>query len=221
MTDPAYDATDRRPIQSRNTWWAERATQRLVRLGVSPNAISIFGMLAAMAAGFAFCATDNVTGIGQRLLWLAAGLLCQLRLLCNLLDGMVAVKRGMASPKGELFNEVPDRISDAFVFVGLGYSLGGNIAIGYTAALVSVFVAYVRTMAKSIGAPNDFCGPMAKPQRMALATIVALYLAMSPASWRLPWGEPTIAVCIVTVLGLATALRRLSRAASYLERAAT
>jgi len=217
MTKPTYDPIDRRPIQSRNTHWAETATQLLVNFGISQNSISILGMLAAVAAGVSFYSTELGTGTGQRALWFCGGMLCQIRLLCNLFDGMVAVKCGIASPKGELYNEVPDRVSDAAVFIGLGYSMGGGIAMGYVAALVSVFAAYVRAASKATGAPNDFCGPMAKPQRMALATAIAMYMAFSPDSWRLPWGEPNVVLLIVIVGGIVTALRRLMRAAKHLE----
>ncbi len=208
---------ERRPIQSRNTRWAEAATRFLVRLGISPNAISLIGMIAAMVAGVAFYSTSMGTGPTQRVLWFCGGVLCQVRLLCNLFDGMVAVERNIASPLGELYNEVPDRVSDVVVFIGLGYSAGGNIAAGYIAALVSLFVAYVRVMATSAGAPNNFCGPMAKPQRMAIATLLAMLLALSPSSWRLPWSEVQVVLILVIVGGIATALRRLRRAAKHLE----
>jgi len=217
MTEPTYERPSRRPIQSRNTRWAESATQWLVNLGVKPNAISIFGMVSAVTAGVSFYLTNNATGSGARMLWFCGGVLCQIRLLCNLFDGMVAVKQNIASPRGELYNEVPDRVSDAAVFVGLGYSATGDVPFGYIAALVSIFVAYVRAIAKSTGAPDDFCGPMAKPQRMALAMIVALYMAFSPNSWRLMWGEAKVILAIVIVGGMLTALRRLIRAARYLE----
>jgi phosphatidylglycerophosphate synthase len=221
MTKLPYDPIDRRPIESRNTGWAQAVTQILVKLGVSPNSISILGMLAAVAAGVAFYSTQVATETSQRALWFFAGVLCQVRLLCNLFDGMVAVKCGIASPKGELYNEVPDRVSDAAVFIGLGYSAGGDIAFGYIAAIVSVFVAYVRAVAKSIGAPNDFRGPMAKPQRMAIVTVISVYMALSPVSWRLQWGEPKVVMVIVIVGGIVTALRRLVRAAKHLERSVT
>jgi phosphatidylglycerophosphate synthase len=142
------------------------------------------------------------------------------RLLCNLFDGMVAVARKIASRTGELYNEVPDRVSDAAVFIGLGYAAGGEPALGYLAALTAVFVAYVRAMAKSIGAPNDFCGPMAKPQRMALATVLGVYLSLAPESWRLPWSEVRIVLVVVIAGGIATAMHRLARAAIHLQSSA-
>jgi phosphatidylglycerophosphate synthase len=217
MNESNYEPLDRRPIQSRDTGWARATTQLLVRAGASPNGISLFGMLAAIAAGTAFFTTSRTAGLAQRGLWLGAAALCQVRLLCNLFDGMAAVARKTASLAGELYNEVPDRVSDAAVFIGLGYAAGGQPELGYIAALMSVFVAYVRAMAKSIGAPNDFCGPMAKPQRMAVVTILGVYLSLVPETWRLPWGEARIALIVVIVGGIVTAIRRLVRAAIHLQ----
>src|SRR5690349_24564187 len=108
-----YEPTERRPIKSRDSRWAAGFAERLIRIGASPNGISVFGMLAASAAGIAFAATSHTEGIGQRTLWLVGAALCQVRLLCNLFDGMVAVGRQIASSTGELYNEVPDRVCDA------------------------------------------------------------------------------------------------------------
>ena len=91
MAESIYEPLERRPIQSRDTRWARAATQFLVRIGASPNAISLFGMFAAVIAGIAFLATSHTAGLGQRGLWICAAALCQVRLLCNLFDGMVAV----------------------------------------------------------------------------------------------------------------------------------
>jgi phosphatidylglycerophosphate synthase len=169
-------------------------------------------VFAAIAAGIMFYWTGITLDPVQRILWFCGGLLCQLRLLCNLFDGMVAVARNSASAQGEIYNEVPDRISDAAILIGLGYSFGGDVILGYVAALTAVFIAYVRAMATSIGAPNDFCGPMAKPQRMAIVTVLALYLAFSPETWRQPWSEVEAVLVIIIVGGLLTSLRRLIRA---------
>ncbi|MEM9643355.1 MAG: CDP-alcohol phosphatidyltransferase family protein [Planctomycetota bacterium] len=217
MTELNPDSIDRRPIQSRNARWAQAVSRYLAKLDVSPNAISLFGTLAAVVAGISFQLTSVSADVAQRVFWFIGGVLCQVRLLCNLFDGMVAVERNIASARGELYNEVPDRVSDAAVMIGLGYAAGGDVTTGYLAALVSVFVAYVRAVAKSVGAPNDFCGPMAKPQRMALVTAVAVYLTFSPVAWRLHWGEARIALLIVTTGGILTALRRLVRAVRHLE----
>jgi phosphatidylglycerophosphate synthase len=108
---------------------------------------------------------------------------------------MVALESGKASPVGELYNEVPDRVSDAAICIGAGYAVSGLPELGYLAACVALFVAYVRAEGKVAGAPQDFCGPMAKQQRMFVLTVVALYYALAPLAWqpafvgtrRVPW----------------------------------
>lgn len=213
--------SERRPIRSRDTRWAQAIAEALVRCGASPNAISLFGMCAAVAAGICLFCTSRTEGFAQRRLWLCAGALCQVRLLCNLFDGMVALARGAGSRVGELYNEVPDRISDAAIFIGLGFAAGSRPALGFLAAILAVFTAYVRAMARALGAPNDFCGPMAKPQRMALTALLCIYLAAVPGGWRLPWSEVQLTLAILIAGTTITALRRLLRAARYLRSSST
>lgn len=217
----AHDPRDRRPIRARGARWAQFIARRLAATGVSPNSISVFGMLAAVAAGAALALTDVATGFA-RPLWLASAVLIVVRLLANLFDGMVAMEAGKASPTGELYNEVPDRISDAAVLIGAGYATGGSVELGYLAACVALFVAYTRAAAKVAGAPSDFRGPLAKQQRMHVVAIAALFMAVTPSGWRLAWGPDAAwgvmaaALLLVAAGGAFTAARRLRRAARTL-----
>lgn len=154
--------------------------------------------------------------VGPTRLWFLVGAACvQLRLLANMLDGMVAIESGQASAVGELYNEVPDRVADAVILIGLGYATGGSVVLGYLAGLVAMFIAYVRAAVKVAGGPSDFCGPMAKPQRMFLVTLAAVFCAAAPAAWlpALEGGEGIPAGCLAVILvgGLCTAIRRLVR----------
>jgi phosphatidylglycerophosphate synthase len=223
VNKPSYNAADRRPIAARNLPVFQRLAAALADLGVSPNGISIAGMLAAILGGVVFWATSWGTPY-TRLFWLAGALLTQLRLLANMLDGMVAIRRQLASPLGELYNEVPDRISDAALLIGAGLAAGGHTVLGYGAALAAVFTAYVRATAKAAGAPQDFCGPMAKQQRMFLLTIVAVYCGLTPLSWQPAYvikgqslGPAALALAVILVGSLLTAFRRLARAATFLK----
>ncbi|HUY93294.1 MAG TPA: CDP-alcohol phosphatidyltransferase family protein [Pirellulales bacterium] len=218
MTEPSYQPAERRPIRTRDLAASKLAAHWLAVRGVSANAISTAGMLAAIGGGAALAAT-SLDAPWTRLLWLAGAAGAQLRLLANMLDGMVAIESGRASPVGELFNEAPDRVSDAAMFIGLGYAAGGNPELGYLAALAAVFTAYVRAMAKVAGAPQDFGGPMAKPQRMLAVTVVSLYNAAAPSAWQPSWGPTSIALTVIAAGGLLTALLRLRRAAAYLRQA--
>lgn len=215
-------AADRRPIAARSLPIVQAMAAWLVARRVSPNAISIAGMVAGIAAGVCFAATPLVEPLPARLLLLLGAGLVQLRLLANMLDGMVAVGRGIASPLGELYNEVPDRVSDACTLIGLGYAVGGWQEMGYLAALLAVFTAYIRAVGRGAGAGSDFRGPFAKQQRMFLVTLAAVYLALAPRCWDLRWGPAdrygvAAAVLVIIAAGSAlTALRRLAGIAARL-----
>src|ERR1700738_1822805 len=113
MSDPAQPVLDRRPLASRNTRWGNTLAAALARRGVSPNGISLAGLAMGILAGAVFTATAFTDGSAQRMCWVAGAACVQLRLLANMLDGMVAVAARRTSKLGELFNEFPDRLSDA------------------------------------------------------------------------------------------------------------
>ncbi len=130
---------------------------------------------------YCFLLLPDTGPTGKWLLPILAAVFIQCRLLCNLFDGMVAIEGGKKTNSGELFNDIPDRISDALLLVCAGYAItmiswGGTL--GWCAALLAVMTAYVRTLAASLGAPINFQGPMAKQHRMALMTLACLLTAV-------------------------------------------
>jgi phosphatidylglycerophosphate synthase len=214
---------DRRPIAARELAVSRRIASWLAAHGVSANAISVAGMAAGLAAGACFSLTAAWPDYA-RPFWLLGAVCVQLRLLANMFDGMVAIETQTASPVGELFNEVPDRISDTATLIGLGYSAGGIPVLGYWAAIAAIFTAYVRDLGKVAGAPQDYSGPMAKQQRMFVATVVAVYLGLAPNSWQiqrigaLDGGLSACALLLIIMGSIVTAVRRLLRTASILQR---
>jgi phosphatidylglycerophosphate synthase len=221
MAEPLYQPTDRRPIAARHWRVSQVLAGWLARRGVSPNAISLAGMGCGILAGVVLAATAHAPG-WERVAWLAGAGLILLRLLANMLDGMVAIESGRASPVGELYNEVPDRVSDAATLIGAGYAVGGDLVLGYVAACIALFTAYVRALGKAAGAPQEFCGPMAKQQRMMVVTLIALYCGLTPGDWQPTWGDSparglmAAGLLIVGIGGLLTASRRLMRIAGNL-----
>ena len=205
---------ERRPIAARGWRVSQVITRWLIRCNASPNAISIAGMFFALLAGIIFALTDQ-----SKWFFLVGAVLVLLRLLANMFDGMVAVDGKKVSPVGELYNEVPDRISDAAILIGFGYALGSNLVLGYVAACAALFVAYVRAMGKAAGARNDFCGPMAKQQRMAMVIVVSMIAGFVPATWELSWngfGLPALGLALIILGSIATTVRRLNRIAHQL-----
>lgn len=208
---------ERRPLAARDKAWAKACASFLASRQASPNAISLAGLVSGLLAGGAFALTRlpgwELPG------FLLAILLMTGRGLANLFDGMVAVQRGVSSPVGELYNEVPDRVSDAAIMVGAGYAAGSVPELGYLAAILALFVAYVRAQGKAAGGRQEFCGPMAKIQRIFLLKGAALIAALDPAARILPernWGIMAIALLVICAGCVVTAIRRLRRIAACL-----
>ncbi|MBB4566357.1 CDP-alcohol phosphatidyltransferase family protein [Rhizobium leucaenae] len=197
---------DRRPLASRNTRWAQALARRMTALSVTPNQISQASMVMAALAGASFWLSGQGSG-GLRATWLIlAALFCQLRLLCNLLDGMVAVEGGKGEADGPFWNEFPDRVADILIFAGVGYGIAAP-GLGWAAAAFAVLTAYVRELGRPTGNPSDFGGPMAKQHRMATITAAAL-LSVVEVLWSGSAWVLTIALWIVAVGAAVTALRR-------------
>ena len=201
-------AADRRPLASRDTEWARRIASALACSSVTPNQISTLSI--AFAALGAWALVD-----GRPLALVGAAIAVQLRLLCNLMDGMVAIEGGRQSPTGALYNEFPDRIADSLFLVALGYACG-EPWLGWLAALLAALTAYVRATGGALGLKQDFRGPMAKPHRMAVLTVACLIgaaeMQWNGTRWALLVAAVVIAggaalTCLTRTLGIARALR--------------
>jgi phosphatidylglycerophosphate synthase len=203
-------AGDRRPLASRQSRWAAATLRVLLGTPVTANQISVIGIFFALIGAAAL-----VTAPRSPALFLLAALCIQLRLVCNLMDGLVAVEGGRGSATGALYNEVPDRLEDSVLLVGFGYA-AGLPWLGFTAAILAVFTAYVRAVGASHGFAQDFRGPMAKPQRMAALTLgCGLGLVEILANGTL---YSLQAILAVVILGAAiTGLRRLGRIADLMK----
>ena len=196
----------RRPLASRGTAWARALAARLARGPLTPNAISALGLAFAVAAGAAFWGAGGLDGAARAALLVAAAIGVQARLLCNLLDGMVAIEGGRRTPDGALWNELPDRVADLAILVGAALAIG-EPALGWAAGALAVLCAYVRELGHGIDGVVDFAGPMAKPQRMATLTAAALLSALE-GLWDGDGEVLGVALWLVALGTLATTLRR-------------
>ncbi|QDT39502.1 CDP-alcohol phosphatidyltransferase family protein [Stratiformator vulcanicus] len=217
----------RRPLKTRDWRFFQRLAAWLATTPITPNIISATSIFFGLAAGTLLAFTPHVgDDIIVKVIWLTAAACLQARLIANLLDGMVAIEGGKASAIGELFNEVPDRVSDSAIFIGAGYAIGSVPEFGLLAALVAIFVAYVRAIGASVGVGQVFLGPMAKQQRMAVLTLALVLCGLLPASWQpvhSPSGIGIIGVVLIAVAagGVVTAIRRLMRIANLMRARAT
>ena len=141
------------------------------------------------------------------------------RALCNIFDGMVAIEGGKSTRSGELFNDIPDRIADPLIIVSAGYAISivsWAPSLGWCAALLAVMTAYIRTLARGLGAPSDFRGPMSKVPRMTLIAIACFLTPFESSLW--PQGTLLLIALLAILFGcILTIWNRAKAAYLYLE----
>jgi phosphatidylglycerophosphate synthase len=180
----------------------------MLKMGLRPNGVSLFSLVfAAVGGGAAYWATKAQPAWE---FWFLAAFGIQMRLFCNMMDGLLAVEGGLKSAAGELFNEIPDRLADAMILVPLGYAGGTalSISLGWSAALGAVFTAYIRALGAAQTRRHDFCGPMAKPHRMAAATLGCLGM-MALDLLQIPWPMMLWTLIIINIGIVITGWRRV------------
>jgi phosphatidylglycerophosphate synthase len=199
---------ERREVSSRSNGLIRRTAAWLAGTRVTPNQISVSSIVAALAVPVGLQWIGGAAGIVLALLGI------QLRLLANVLDGLVAVEGGKSSALGALYNEFPDRIADTLVLVSLGCATG-QPALGWACALLAALTAYVRVFGGALGLPQVFAGPMAKQHRMAVASVMLVALLVLPraaSDWAMLSGLWVIAIgsawtCVRRTRGIAHALQ--------------
>jgi phosphatidylglycerophosphate synthase len=199
----------RRPLASRSTRWAGLISRAAVRSGLSADGISILSLVFAVAGAAALLTVATPWN-------LLAGAACvQLRLLCNLIDGMVAIEGGRKSKVGVLFNEVPDRVADSLFIVALGYAVAIPW-LGWLGALAAAVTAYIRVLGGTFGLAQDFRGPLAKQHRMAVMT-AGCVLGCGEFLWRGTTHAVEAAAWVIAIGALVTCVTRIQAIARQLQ----
>jgi phosphatidylglycerophosphate synthase len=211
---PEYQPTSRRPIAEVFRRTAQATVRLSVRWRVHPDVVSYLSIVVSALAGICFW-----QAAAQPWLLLVGPVFCYVRLWLNMLDGMVALASGRASLRGEILNDLPDRISDVLVFAGVAHSGLASPMSGYWAAIFALLTAYVGMLGQAVGAHREYSGVMAKPWRMVTlhAGAWTTWAAWWWGSGRVQPGGFTILdwTCLVVVLGcletIAVRLRRIMR----------
>lgn len=168
-----------------------------VALGITPNMITVAGLLGSIAAALAIA--DGRLVLGGILLLVFGGL--------DMFDGAVARATGKASDFGALFDSVIDRLSEAVVLGGiLLYELDrGNqeeAVLVFWAVVGSILVSYVRARAEGLGLSMT-SGLFTRPERVVLTGAALILGLVRPALWVLA------VVTLLTVIQRVDTARRL------------
>jgi phosphatidylglycerophosphate synthase len=212
---------DRRPIRLRELRRVQALARRLARAGLTPNRVSLLGVgFSALSAG-CLLAAPAVEPTWRSIAWLAAAAFIPFRGLCNLCDGLMAIEGGLRTRSGEIFNDLPDRLSDTLVLVSAGYAIPATVwgpGLGWLAALLAALTAYVRVLGASAGAAQQFGGPMAKTHRMVVL-VAACIGAAAESLLALPPRALALGLVVIAVGSAVTIVRRAARVIRELEAA--
>lgn len=207
---------NRREVKSRSVQAFHRLAFFLVKSGLTPNQVSVLSAVFAILGGLCLLLAQISPGLPLQLTALLGALLgIQLRLVCNLIDGLMAVEGGKKTAYGELFNDFPDRVSDIALLLAAGYAVvihsgGSQALVAWAAAILAVLTAYIRVLGASMGAPHFFLGPMAKQHRMALLNLGIIGSAVEVTLYGQFEQSLTVALYLIAVGSAFTCLRRIA-----------
>lgn len=168
----------------------------LARLGLSPNAVTLFGLVIAGSSAY-------LISIGQ--FW-AGGVVLLLAGVFDLFDGALARATGKASKFGALLDSTVDRVSEAVILLGLlvfyiwDDSTEGTVLV-YLALTGSIMVSYLRARSEGLGI-ECLVGVMTRPER-----VVTLGIGLIVGHW---WPVVVLVVLgVIAGLTLFTSVQRL------------
>jgi len=161
------------------------------RLGLTPNMMTLLGMIGNSVGAYYLARGEMVTG----------GIFVLLMTPIDALDGTMARLRGESGDFGAFVDSVSDRYSELIIYGGLlyyfldlGEPLGGMLTFG--AAAGSVLVSYVKARAEGLG----------YGAKVGLLTRAERYIVLAPS---LLFNQLHIGLAIIAVFANITALQRI------------
>ena len=174
----------------------------LLRVGVTPNAVTVAGTVGVLAGSY--------LGAEGHLVW--GTFVVTFFALTDALDGTMARMRGPSGKFGALLDSSMDRIADAAVFGAVVFYLHteGNPYGGMVAAVICLamgqVVSYVKARAQSLGLNADV-GIAERLERLLIVGVGGLL-----GGFGLEWGLPA-ALWFLAALATVTVFQRLIHAA--------
>ncbi|GAB2690707.1 CDP-alcohol phosphatidyltransferase family protein [Mucilaginibacter koreensis] len=208
----------------------------LIKLGLTPNAVTSIGFVLNVGVAVIFIAgvEEGARADLRYVGW--AGALILFAGLFDMLDGQVARLGNMKSTFGALYDSVLDRYSELIMFLGICYYLVGHhyflsSIFAFVALIGSMMVSYVRARAEGLGIECKG-GLMQRPERVItiglcalLCGVVSMYIG-GDYKLYVP-GIPfhvfetmsifTIPIVILAILTNVTAFKRLTDAKKSLD----
>ena len=152
---------------------------RLAAAGVTADALTLAAVVVAASGGLALLASPQLP-----LLLLCVPLLAIARLVLNLLDGQVARHTGRTHPRGELLNEVADRLADICFLAPVAFLPGAQAETVWLGLVGALLASYVGVASRAAGGKRIYRGVLSKPGRMVLLAVFAVgVLILGSGAW--------------------------------------
>lgn len=167
-----------------------------IRHRVPPDVFTYGALTLSLAAGLVLV----TAGSNRAWLWLVPPFLI-LRLVLNLLDGLVARGLGVADALGEVKNEFGDRIADAAIFLGICFGGYADPRLAALAIVLILCVSYLGILGKAVTGARLYGGVFGKGDRMITLAAFTFYpiLTGDLASYNIYLAAAALAAC-VTIL---------------------
>ena len=173
----------------------------LVRRGVHPNSITIFGTLCTVAGGVIYATGHISTG----------GWFLGLTALFDVLDGTVARRSSKSSTFGAFLDSSLDRLADGAVLSGLAVFYALNpvhhnvpmMAVCLLGLIGAYMTSYVRARAEALGLDAKV-GLLQRPERVVLLSAPQAFFGLALNGWVLG-----IIIVILTVTAWITVVQRV------------
>lgn len=172
----------------------------LLKLGISPDVVTVVGTLGVCAGALAFYPRGE---------FLVGTLVITAFVFSDTLDGIMARKAGRSSKWGAYLDSTLDRVADAAVFGGLVLWYAGNGDKAYMAALalacliLGMVVSYARARAEGLGMTADV-GIAERAERL-----VAVLVTTGLVGWFLPEIFLTVVLALLALASLVTVVQRM------------
>lgn len=180
---------------------AEYPARLLAAAGVTPNALTLFGLLLNVFVAIVIAMGHPVIG----------GILVLGANAFDMLDGAVARVSGKGSRFGAFLDSNLDRYAEAVIYGGLMawlLSVGDRTSLlaAYLAIIGSIMVSYARARAEGLGIQGEV-GWLPRPERIILLSLALIFhqYLLAPVLW------------LLAILTNLTALQRILHARRMLE----
>lgn len=168
-------------------WLAER--------GVSPDALTLGAVPVGLAAAGCLLLSPSVP-----VLLVVVPVLAALRLVLNLLDGALARRTDRMHARGELYNEVGDRLADIAFLTPVAFLPGADTTLVLLGVTGAVFASFVGLAPRAAGAERLYRGVLSKPGRMVLLAISAIAVLLFGLDAWAPFGPLLLLGTILTAM---------------------